>query len=59
MTRIRLGPLDPPQGTVRVPGDKSIGHRAVILAAPGRSPGELVDVRITRSTSATLFGELA
>ncbi|HET9582124.1 MAG TPA: 3-phosphoshikimate 1-carboxyvinyltransferase [Gemmatimonadota bacterium] len=39
MTRIRLARLDPPRGTLRVPGDKSIGHRALLLnaIAEGRS----------------------
>ena len=35
------------------------GFRAVIVpAGPGVVPGELVDVTITRATSATLFGTL-
>jgi tRNA-2-methylthio-N6-dimethylallyladenosine synthase len=33
--------------------------RAVILPGEGRVPGDLVDVRITGSTSATLFGKPA
>lgn len=33
MSRVRLGPLDPVDATLRVPGDKSIAHRALLLNA--------------------------
>jgi 3-phosphoshikimate 1-carboxyvinyltransferase len=34
----------PPQGTIFVPGDKSISHRALIFAALGNGPSELTNI---------------
>lgn len=38
MARYRVRPSGPLRGTVQVPGDKSIGHRAVLFASLGRGP---------------------
>ena len=54
MTRIRLGPLDPPPGTVRVPGDKSIGHRALFLNAIAEGTAVVGGVPAGRDLAATL-----
>ncbi len=36
MTELRVGPRGPLKGSVRVPGDKSISHRALMLSAVAR-----------------------
>ena len=54
MTRIRLGPLDPPRGTLRVPGDKSIGHRALLLNAIAAGAGVVGGLPAGRDLAATL-----
>lgn len=52
---LRVGPSGPLRGNVGVPGDKSIAHRWLILAATARSDSELeglprsMDVRSTAS----------
>ena len=35
---VRFGPSGPLRGRVRVPADKSISHRAAIIAAMGSEP---------------------
>ncbi len=54
MTRIRLGPLDPPRGTLRVPGDKSIGHRALLLNAIAQGTAVVGGLPAGRDLAATL-----
>jgi 3-phosphoshikimate 1-carboxyvinyltransferase len=39
--RLTLGPSGPLRGTLRVPGDKSVTHRALLLAAWARGESEL------------------
>jgi 3-phosphoshikimate 1-carboxyvinyltransferase len=54
VTRIRLGPLDPPRGTIRVPGDKSIGHRALLLNAIAEGTAVVGGLPEGRDLAATL-----
>lgn len=54
MTRIRLGPLDPPRGTLRVPGDKSIAHRALLLNAIAEGGAVVSGLPAGRDVAATL-----
>jgi len=54
VTRIRLGPLDPPRGTMRVPGDKSIGHRALLLNAIAEGAAVVGGLPAGRDLAATL-----
>ena len=53
--RVRITPGGHLEGRVRVPGDKSIAHRWLILAATARGPSALVEVPASldvRSTAA-------
>ena len=57
MANLRASPSGPLKGTIRVPGDKSISHRALILGAmaAGRTTVHgLLDGQDTRSTAAAL-----
>ena len=54
MTRIRLGPLDPSWGTLSVPGDKSIGHRALLLNAIAEGTAVVGGLPAGRDLAATL-----
>ena len=54
MTRIRLGPLDLLRGTMRVPGDKSIGHRALLLNAIAEGAAVVGGLPEGRDLAATL-----
>ncbi|MDX6595879.1 MAG: 3-phosphoshikimate 1-carboxyvinyltransferase, partial [Solirubrobacterales bacterium] len=57
MTALEVAPGRPLAGTVRVPGDKSIAHRWLILAATARGRSRLVEVPPSldvRSTAACL-----
>ncbi len=59
MSTLVTGPGGPLRGTVRVPGDKSISHRALLLGAlaHGRASIEgLLDAGDVRSTAACLQG---
>ena len=47
-------PGGPLRGTVRVPGDKSISHRAAILGALAQGPTEIRGMLAARDTLATL-----
>lgn len=56
--RFVVRPSGPLRGTVRVPGDKSIAHRWLILAATARGPSELAGLPQAddvRSTAACLL----
>jgi 3-phosphoshikimate 1-carboxyvinyltransferase len=61
--RVRIQPGHRLSGTVRVPGDKSIAHRWLMLAATAIGPSTLLevprslDVRSTASCLAALVGE--
>lgn len=61
--RVRITPGDRLHGDVRVPGDKSVAHRWLILAATARGSSALVglppslDVRSTAACLATLTTE--
>jgi len=65
MSEVRLAPLRRIRARLRVPGDKSISHRALILNAlaegsgtvTGLAPG--LDVRSTAAALATLGAEIA
>lgn len=60
MTRVRLLPLDKIDATLRVPGDKSIGHRALLLNAVADGKGLVAglssgcDIQATRAALAAL-----
>ncbi|HEY6567758.1 MAG TPA: 3-phosphoshikimate 1-carboxyvinyltransferase [Actinomycetota bacterium] len=57
--RVRITPGPTVEGTVRVPGDKSIAHRWLILAATARGRSALVDLPGSldvRSTASSLAG---
>jgi 3-phosphoshikimate 1-carboxyvinyltransferase len=61
--RVRIEPGGRLRGTIRVPGDKSIAHRWLILAATARGPSSLVelpaslDVRSTAACLASITGK--
>ncbi|HET6361349.1 MAG TPA: 3-phosphoshikimate 1-carboxyvinyltransferase, partial [Gemmatimonadota bacterium] len=65
MSEVRLAPLGRIRARLRVPGDKSISHRALILNAlaegtatvTGLAPG--LDVRSTATALAALGAEIA
>jgi 3-phosphoshikimate 1-carboxyvinyltransferase len=53
VTRVRFGPSGPLRGTLAVPGDKSISHRAALVASMGEEPvciTGFLDAADTRST---------
>ncbi len=51
---VRFDPSPPLKGRLRVPGDKSISHRAAILAAMASEPVRIVNYLRAEDTSATL-----
>lgn len=53
MSRVRLGPLDPVDATFRVPGDKSIGHRALFLNAIAEGSAKVTGLSAGRDVAAT------
>ena len=57
MRAARFGPSGPLRGTLAVPGDKSISHRAALIAAMGDQPVRItgwLDAADTRSTLAAV-----
>jgi 3-phosphoshikimate 1-carboxyvinyltransferase len=44
VTALRVRPGGPLEGSTRVPGDKSVAHRWLVLAATARGPSRLVEV---------------
>lgn len=60
MTRFRIRGGKPLRGSVRVPGDKSIGHRALIFAslAEGRSTIRGLSAGLDNRCTALLFREM-
>jgi 3-phosphoshikimate 1-carboxyvinyltransferase len=55
--RARFGPSGPLRGTLAVPGDKSISHRAALVASMGEEPVRItgyLDAADTRSTLAVV-----
>jgi 3-phosphoshikimate 1-carboxyvinyltransferase len=51
---VRFAPAGPLRGTLRVPGDKSISHRAALLAAMGDDPVRITGYLEAADTIATL-----
>jgi 3-phosphoshikimate 1-carboxyvinyltransferase len=51
---IRFDPSDPLRGRLRVPGDKSISHRAAIVAAMASEPVRIVNYLSAADTASTL-----
>lgn len=43
MTSLRITPGRPLKGTITVPGDKSLTHRAIILTALAEGPSTILD----------------
>ena len=54
MTELTAHPIDALSGTLRVPGDKSISHRALILGAIAEGPSEIRGVLDGEDCLATL-----
>jgi 3-phosphoshikimate 1-carboxyvinyltransferase len=52
--KARFGPSGPLRGTLRVPGDKSISHRAALLAAMGDDPVRITGYLDAADTISTL-----
>jgi 3-phosphoshikimate 1-carboxyvinyltransferase len=51
--RIRIAPGGPIGGAAEVPGDKSISHRWLILAATARGPSEITDLPVALDVRST------
>lgn len=54
MTSARFEPLGPLRGSLRPPSDKSISHRAALIAAMGEGETEVVDYLDAADTRSTL-----
>ena len=53
MSRVRLSPIGPVDTRLRVPGDKSIGHRALLLNAVADGRGTVAGLPAGRDVAST------